>query len=160
MSDSDNDRKRKAAEIDATAVAPKKKLAAQAALAAAEAAEKDSAGPAKAGGSGSVTVKLEPGAKPSYSVEETAPSGAYGADSEEVLKFQHDRLAAALEVGLHGVATGGTKYKHAFTLRAILMRQQTCASVPAQHPCDSHASVRTLMLALATCVVRRQRNTK
>lgn len=90
------DRKRKASEIDATAVAPKKKMAAQAALAAA--AEKDSAGSAKAGGSTSVGIKLEPGAKPSYSVEVTAPSGALAGDSEEVLKFQNERLYAALEV--------------------------------------------------------------
>ena len=137
MSDSDNERKRKASEIDATAVAPKKKLAAQAALAAAEAAEKDSAGPAKAGGSGSVAVKLERGVKPSYSVEETAPSGAYGADSEEVLKFQHDRLAAALEVGLHGVATAVEKYKSARTLRARSCCKQTCTSITAQHPCGT-----------------------
>jgi len=89
------DRKRKASEIDATAVAPKKKMAAQAALAAA--AEKDSAGSAKAGGSTSVGIKLEPGAKPSYSVEVTAPSGALAGDSEEVLKFQNERLYAALE---------------------------------------------------------------
>jgi hypothetical protein len=97
MSDSDNDRKRKASEMDAAAVAPKKKLAAQAALAAAEAAEKDSAGSAKSSGSSSVSIKLE-GGRPSYSVEESAPSGANAADSEEVLKFQNERLYAALEV--------------------------------------------------------------
>jgi hypothetical protein len=108
MSDSDNDRKRKASEIDSTAVAPKKKLAAQAALAAAEAAEKDSVGSAKTVG-GSVTVKSEHGAKPSYSVEHSAPAGAHPADSEEVVKFQRDRLAAALEVGLSCVASGGAK---------------------------------------------------
>jgi hypothetical protein len=95
MSDADNDRKRKAGEMDAAAVAPKKKLAAQAALAAAEAAGKDSPRAAKAGGG----IKLEPGAKASsYSVEETAPSGANAADSEEVLKFQNQRMYAALEV--------------------------------------------------------------
>ena len=98
MSDSDNERKRKAGEIDTTAVAPKKKLAAQAALAAAEAAEKDNAGAAKAGGSASsVAVKSENG-KPSWSIEVTAPSGANAADSEEVLKFQNERMYAALEV--------------------------------------------------------------
>lgn len=97
MSDADNDRKRKASEMDATAVAPKKKLAAQAALAAAEAAEKDSAGAAKVGPGSFTRVKLEPG-KPSYSVEVTAPSGANAEDSEEVLKFQNERLYAALEV--------------------------------------------------------------
>ena len=135
MSDSDNERKRKASEIDATAVAPKKKLAAQAALAAAEAAEKDSAGPAKASGSGSVTVKLEPGAKPSYSVEETAPSGAYGADSEEVLKFQHDRLAAALEVGLPGFPRQGQNTSVRSPCAQSCCGKQACASVAVQHPC-------------------------
>ena len=93
MSDADNDRKRKAVEIDAAAVAPKKKLAAQAALAAAEAAGRE-AGAGKAGG----VVKLESTKAPSYSVEETAPSGANAADSEEVLKFQNERIYAALEV--------------------------------------------------------------
>lgn len=109
MSDADNDRKRKAVEMDAAAVAPKKKLAAQAALAAAEAAGRESAGAAKAGG----VVKLESTKAPSYSVEETAPSGANAADSEEVLKFQNERIYAALEVMVHvtvcvsvGVACG------------------------------------------------------
>jgi len=88
------DRKRKASEIDATVVAPKKKLAAQAALA----AERESAGSAKPGGSSWATVKQEAGAKPSYSVDETAPSGALAGDSEEVIKFQNQRLYAALEV--------------------------------------------------------------
>lgn len=99
MSDADNDRKRKASEMDTTGgvVAPKKKLAAQAALAAAEAAEKESAGAAKVGSSSSASIKLEPGLKPSYLVEVTAPSGANSEDSEEVLKFQNERLYAALE---------------------------------------------------------------
>jgi hypothetical protein len=102
MSDADNDRKRKASEMDTTGgvVAPKKKLAAQAALAAAEAAEKESAGAAKVGSSSSASIKLEPGLKPSYLVEVTAPSGANSEDSEEVLKFQNERLYAALEVSV------------------------------------------------------------
>ena len=122
MSDSDNDRKRKASEIDSTAVAPKKKLAAQAALAAAEAAEKDSVGSAKTVG-GSVTVKSEHGAKPSYSVEHSAPAGAHPADSEEVVKFQRDRLAAALEVGLSCVASGGAKLNRCLILRECSRRK-------------------------------------
>jgi len=71
-------------------------------LAAAEAAEKDSAGSAKTGGSSHVNIKVESSARhtPSYSVQDTAPSGANAADSEEVLKFQNERLAAALEVRL------------------------------------------------------------
>lgn len=110
MSDADNDRKRKAVEMDAAAVAPKKKLAAQAALAAAEAAGKESAGPAKAGGG----IKSEAaGTKaPSYSVEETAPSGANAADSEEVLKFQNERIYAALEVS----ASVGRSERHEVSL--------------------------------------------
>jgi hypothetical protein len=83
MSGEENqDRKRKAAEPDATAVAPKKKFLA----ARAEAAAQDGA----SSGQGGVAT--------SYSVKDTAPSGALNADSEEIVKFQNQQLYAAIEV--------------------------------------------------------------